>query len=109
MKSYKNLWKTIFSAAALTMTAVAYAEQPNNITVNISNIAGSIAQKMNINVKQIPAAVQAPPGVAATVCNVGVDVLESQAKNPNASCSAETSSEDLEKIIQVQLKTPTKK
>lgn len=107
MKNNKSLWRIIISGAILTMTAFAYAQQSNDITVNISNVADSIAKKMKINVNQIPAAVQAPLEVAAKVCNVGVDVLKKQAASPTASCTAETSSEDLEKIVQMQLKGAT--
>ena len=107
MNDNMNLWRIIISGAFLTMTAFAYAQQPNNINVNISSVADSIAKKMKINVNQIPAAVQAPPEVAAKVCNLGVDVLKKQATSPTASCTAETSSEDLEKIVQMQLKGAT--
>lgn len=109
MKDNKGLCRIIISGAFLTMAAFAYAQQSNDINVNISNVADSIAKKMNINVDQIPAAVQAPTEVAAKVCNVGVDVLKKQAASPNASCSAEKSSEDLEKIIRMQLKGATQK
>jgi len=55
-------------------------------------------------VSQIPVTVQAPIGVAATVCGVAANVLGSQAPSGNASCTATSTNTALNQIVQRQLK-----
>lgn len=109
MKNIKFLLAAISVTAAASLTTAVFAQQPALITVNLSNVANSIAKNLQLNASQIPAAVQTPVEVAASICHVGKKVLEEQGTSPNASCTAETTNGALEKIVREQLKVPLKK
>ncbi|MBA4143301.1 MAG: hypothetical protein H0X43_09940 [Nitrosospira sp.] len=94
----------IGSAAALTIGSPAFAQQEGLVNVDISNVNTEIAKNINVDVSQIPVTVQAPIGVAANVCNVGANVLGEQARSGTGSCTAETTSDALNQIVQRQIK-----
>ena len=49
------------------------------LPAHLANVANNIAKNINVDVSQIPVTVQAPIGVAATVCGVAANVLGQQA------------------------------
>ena len=88
-----------------SVTAFA-AEQSGLVNVNIENVAQDIAKNINVNVSQIPVTVQAPIGVAATVCGVDANVLATQ-KGGDVKCAAKSTNQALNQIVQKQV-TPQK-
>lgn len=56
-----------------------------------------------VDVSRIPVTVQVPVAVAAIVCGVAANVLGAQAAGAS-SCTAQTTSDALNQIVQTQLK-----
>ena len=104
MKNVKMTVAAIISAAVFSMMPTAFAQQSGLVNVDIRNVANNIAKNINVDVSQIPVTVQAPIGVAATVCNVAANVLGEQAASGGGSCTAQTTSTALEQIVQRQIK-----
>ena len=98
-------------AAVLGLGAVlctgAFAQQSGLVNVDVHNVANNIAKNINVDVSQIPVTVQAPIGIAATVCGVAANVLGQQAPSGNASCTATSTSSALDNLVQRQLKGGT--
>jgi hypothetical protein len=90
-------------AAASFALAPAFA-QSGLVNVQISNVANNIARNINVDVSQIPVTVQAPIGVAATVCGIAANVLGTQAPSGNPTCTANSTSTALDQIVLRQLK-----
>jgi N-acetylglucosamine kinase-like BadF-type ATPase len=74
----------------------------NLVNVNVSNVANDIAKNLKVNVSQIPATVQVPVGVAATVCDVQASVLGQGTSGP-AQCTAKSTSAALNQAVQKQI------
>ncbi|TFY99318.1 hypothetical protein EZ313_22430 [Ramlibacter henchirensis] len=87
--------------------APALAQQSGLVNVDIRNVANNIAQNLKVNVSQIPVTVQVPVAVAANVCGVAANVLGTQAAggSGSGSCTATTTSDALNEIVQRQLRT----
>lgn len=98
--------KSIAAAAALGLAFAASGAfaQGGLISVDVSNVANNIAKNISVDVSQIPVTVQAPIGIAATVCGVAANVLGTQAPSGNASCTATSTSTALDMLVQNQLK-----
>ena len=101
--------KTSKSIAAAAVIGLAFASsgafaQGSLISVDVSNVANNIAKNISVDVSQIPVTVQAPIGIAATVCGVAANVLGSQAPSGNANCTATSTSTALDMLVQNQLK-----
>ena len=101
----RNILASILGMALVSGTA--FAQQEGLVNVDIRNVANNIAQNINVDVGQIPVTVQAPIGVAATVCGVAANVLGTQAPSGNASCTATSTNTALNQIVQRQLKRNT--
>ena len=107
------------AAASLSLAAAAplHAESVkagNNNNVSAGNLVNvtisdslleNILNDLNIEVEDSvdEITVQAPIGVAATVCNVAANVLASDNKADGAACDAETSSQALNQIVKRQI------
>lgn len=105
--------KTIAAAALGFVFAAtgAYAQvttQEGLVSVNVSNVANNLAKNLSVDVSQIPVTVQAPIGIAATVCGVAANVLGSQRDAGNAGCTATSTSSALDNLVQRQLKASNK-
>ena len=91
-------------AVALAMfTAPAFAQQSGDglVVVNISNVANNIARDLDVNVSNIPVTVQVPVSVAASVCNVSVNVLSGPSVGGvTPSCNATSTNAALNDIVQ---------
>jgi hypothetical protein len=103
MKISKLLAPAAF-AAALIAGGSASAQLVNVptglVVVNLSDVNIDIARNLGVNVSDIPVTVQVPISVAATVCDVAVNVLASQRKEGGATCTATSSSDALTRIVQ---------
>lgn len=97
----------MFLAAPLALglfAAPALAEQAGLVNVSLGDVVvQDIANDLNVNVSQIPVTVQAPIGVAATVCDVNANVLAEQRKAGDATCTAKSNSTALAQIVQRQM------
>src|SRR6187397_2346871 len=92
-------------AVAMAVTP-AFAQQSGGglVTVNISNVANDIARDLDVNVSNIPVTVQVPVAVAATVCNVDVNVLSRQGPaGQTPQCTAKATNDALNQLVQGQL------
>ena len=106
MKLFKKTLVLISSVVALTLTIAfpSFAQQEGLVNVDISKVKTEIAKNINVDVSQIPVTVQAPIGVAANVCNIAANVLGQQAGSGTATCTAESTSDVLNQVVQRQLK-----
>ena len=93
----------VFGLGAILATG-AFAQQSGLVNVDVHNVANDIAKNINVDVSQVPVTVQAPIGVAATVCGVAANVLGQQRNAGNASCTASSTSTALDQLVQRQLK-----
>lgn len=97
--------KTLAAAfLGLAVASGAFAQQNGLVNVDVSNVANNIAKNISVDVSQIPVTVQAPIGIAATVCGVAANVLGTQAPSGNAQCTATSTSTALDNLVQNQLK-----
>lgn len=94
---------SVLAAAALAAAPV-FAQQSGLVNVDIHNVANNIAQNLKVDVSQIPVTVQVPVGVAANVCGVAANVLGQQAAGGSGSCTATTTNQALNQIVQQQIK-----
>lgn len=94
---------TFFATAALA-AGPALSQQSGLVNVSLNNVANNIAQNLSVDVSQIPVSVQAPIGVAATVCGIDANVLARQAQGGTANCAASTTSTALDQIVLRQIK-----
>jgi hypothetical protein len=67
-------------------------------------VAKNIAKNINVEVDQIPASVKVPVAVAAIVCHTSADLLAAEAASGTGSCTANRTSDDLERIVLDQIK-----
>jgi hypothetical protein len=78
--------------------------QGSLVNVDVHNVANNIAKNINVDVSQVPVTVQAPIGIAATVCGVGANVLGTQGGSGNATCTASSTSSALDQLVLRQIK-----
>jgi uncharacterized membrane protein (Fun14 family) len=97
--------KTLAAVLGLAMLSGGAFAQNGLISVDVSNVANNIAKNINVDVSNIPVTVQAPIGIAATVCGVAANVLGTTRNAGNASCTATSTSTALDSLVQSQLKT----
>ena len=90
--------------AGASCLAPAFAQQSGLVNVELKNVANNIARNLSVDVSQIPVTVQAPIGVAATVCGVAANVLGEQKGSGGATCTAQSTSTALDQIVQQQIK-----
>lgn len=107
----------IAAACAAATTAVPAMAQLNTsqglVTVQVGDVTllnnflnnDQIAALNNLNV---PVNVQVPVGIAANVCGVNANVLASQKKGGDATCTAKSGSSALARAVNSQLLTQKK-
>lgn len=95
---------SLFSALAVCHLSPATAQQSGLVNVDVSNVANNIARNINVDVSQIPVTVQVPIGIAANVCGVNANVLAQQGAGA-AQCTATSTSNALDNLVQRQLKS----
>jgi hypothetical protein len=104
MKTMKSMIVAAGLALALVATR-ADAQQSGLVNVDIGNVTllNDIANNLHVNVSQIPVTVQAPIGIAATVCDVNANVLAEQTRNGGARCDAQSTNTAFNEVVQRQL------
>lgn len=109
MKSVKTILAVIGSAAIFIIAPAAIAEEsPGLMNVDISNVANTIAKNINVDVSQIPKTVQIRVGLAAQVCNVAANVLADRHRSGVGSCTAESTTAELDQTVLGQVKGITR-
>jgi hypothetical protein len=100
---------TMASAIALCYAPIASAQQSGTISVDISSIATTVAKNINVDATKIPTTIQAPVGVAASVCGVAANVLTQQGgTGAPGSCQAKSTNNALDQLIQKELTATAK-
>jgi hypothetical protein len=69
------------------------------INVDISRVRAEIAKNVDVALDRVPITVQLPVTLAANVCGVNVNVLSVQVPTGDASCTATTTSPQLEQEV----------
>ena len=106
MKNVRTAFAAIISAPVFSMAPTAFAQQSGVAHVDTHNVANNIAAHINVDASQIPVTVQAPIGVAASVCNVAANVLDAQGGSGGGrSCTAQTTSTALDQAVQRHIKS----
>lgn len=100
----KSIAAVVGLSAFLATGAIAQPRQSGLVNVEVSNVANDIARNLSVDVGQIPLTVTVPIGVAATVCGIAANVLGEQAPSGNPSCTATSTNNALNNIVQSQLK-----
>jgi hypothetical protein len=75
---------------------------PSLVNVNLSNVLNNLALDLHIDKANIPINAQIPITVAANICGVSINVL-SVSTGGSPSCTATTTSPQLEQVVQQQL------
>jgi hypothetical protein len=78
---------------------------PTLINVNLQNVLNDLSVSLQVNRNSIPVTAQVPIDVAASVCGVSVDALAASVASGNASCTATTTSAQLNQVVQQQIST----
>ena len=108
MKSVKTVLVAISSAGIFGIASLAAAQQSTGLmNVDISKVANNIAKNISVDVNQIPATVQVHVRLAAEVCNVAANVLADRHRSGVGSCTAETTSAELDQTVLRQIKGVT--
>ena len=106
MKNVRITFAAIISAPVFSMAPMAFAQPSGVVYIDIHNVANNIAEHINVDPSQIPVTVQAPIGVAASVCNVAANVLDAQGGSGGGrSCTAQTTSTALDQAVQQHIKS----
>jgi hypothetical protein len=91
------------SIIALTSAASTQTLPQGLVTVNLQNVLSDIAVDLNVAENSIPVNVQVPVSVAANVCGVDVNALSVKIDSGDATCVAQTGSQEITQIIQQQV------
>lgn len=78
---------------------------PTLINVNLQNVLNNLSVSLQVDRNSIPVTAQVPIDVAAAVCGVSVDALAASVASGRGSCTATTTSPQLNQIVQQQIST----
>jgi hypothetical protein len=78
---------------------------PTLINVNLQNVLNNLSVSLQVNRNSIPVTAQVPIDVAAAVCGVSVDALAASLANGHGTCTATTTTPQLNQIVQQQIST----
>jgi hypothetical protein len=78
---------------------------PTLINVNLQNVLNNLSVSLQVNRNSIPVTAQVPIDVAAAVCGVSVEVLAASAANGHGTCTATTTTPQLNQVVQQQIST----
>jgi len=78
---------------------------PTLINVNLQNVLNNLSVSLQVNRNSVPVTAQVPIDVAAAVCGVSVDALAASVANGRGTCTATTTSPQLNQIVQQQIST----
>src|SRR5690242_15475626 len=78
---------------------------PTLVNVNLQNVLNNLSVSLQVNRNSIPVTAQVPIDVAAAVCGVSVDALAASLANGHGTCTATTTTPQLNQIVQQQIST----
>lgn len=78
---------------------------PTLISVNLQNVLNDLSVSLQVNRNSIPVTAQVPIDVAAAVCGVSVDALAASVASGHGSCTATTTTPQLNQVVQQQIST----
>ena len=78
---------------------------PTLVNVNLQNVLNNLSVSLKVNRDNIPVTAQVPIDVAAAVCGVSVDALAASLANGHGTCTATTTTPQLNQIVQQQIST----
>lgn len=78
---------------------------PTLVSVNLQNVLNNLSVDLRVNRNNIPVTAQVPIDVAANVCGVSVSALSASIASGQASCTARTTSAQLNQAVQQQMAT----
>jgi hypothetical protein len=78
---------------------------PTLINVNLQNVLNNLSVSLQVDRNSIPVTAQVPVDVAAAVCGVSVDALAASLASGKGSCTATTTTPQLNQIVQQQIST----
>jgi hypothetical protein len=78
---------------------------PTLVNVNLQNVLNNLSVSLQVNRNSIPVTAQVPIDVAAAVCGVSVDALAASIASGKGSCTATTTTPQLNQIVQQQIST----
>jgi hypothetical protein len=97
---------TALAAVALLTATPLFAQTSLGgglVVVKLSDVGPQIAQDISVDVSQIPVTVQAPTGIAASVCGVDANILAQQQSSGVAVCTARNTSSALDQLVRRRL------
>jgi hypothetical protein len=78
---------------------------PTLISVNLQNVLNNLSVSLQVDRNSIPVTAQVPIDVAAAVCGVSVDALAASVASGKGTCTATTTTPQLNQIVQQQIST----
>lgn len=78
---------------------------PALVSVNLQNVLNNLSVSLQVDRNSIPVTAQVPIDVAAAVCGVSVDALAASVASGQGSCTATTTSAQLNQAVQQQIST----
>ena len=87
------------SAAALAFAMQAQAQTSGLVSVELTEVHTTMAERLKVDEAKIPMSIQVPPQVAAEVCGVAPGAPSPTVARAGDGCMARRSSPDLDKLI----------
>jgi hypothetical protein len=78
---------------------------PTLVNVNLQNVLNNLSVSLQVDRNSIPVTAQVPIDVAAAVCGVSVDALAASIASGKGSCTATTTTPQLNQVVQQQIST----
>jgi hypothetical protein len=78
---------------------------PTLVSVNLQNVLNNLSVSLQVNRNSIPVTAQVPIDVAAAVCGVSVDALAASVASGHGTCTATTTTPQLNQVVQQQIST----
>ncbi len=83
----------------ITAALSAHAQTSGLISVELTEVHTTMAERLKVDEAKIPMSIQVPPQVAAEVCGVSPGAASPQVARAGDGCMARRSSPDLDKLI----------
>ena len=96
---YRATLAAAVSAAALVFAMQAQAQTSGLVSVELTEVSTTMAERLKVDEARIPMSIQVPPQVAAEVCGVSPGAPSAHRAREGDGCMARRSSPDLDKLI----------
>lgn len=97
-----KLAATVSAAAlifAMQMETQAQAQTSGLVSVELTEVSNTMAERLKVDEARIPMSIQVPPQVAADVCGVSPGAPSAHRAREGDGCMARRSSPDLDRLI----------